>query len=55
MNELDYKMTKKMFDSILSMRTQEEEKQNPYSYVINLINETYGLKGNVTHVSIFDI
>lgn len=36
---LEYRMSKKMFNELLSSRTEEEKKQNPYVYVIQIINE----------------
>lgn len=53
---IDYRMTKKMFDSILATRTTEsEKKQNPYEYVMKVVNEGYGIRGTVKHISIFDV
>lgn len=51
-NELDYVMSKKMFDIIAATRSGEDKKKNPYSYVISVVNEQFGIKGTVTHVSI---
>ena len=47
---IEYQITKKQFDGILSTRSDEDAKSNPYQYVINIINETYGLRGTVTHL-----
>lgn len=53
---IDYRMTQTMFDAILTTRTTEsEKKQNPYEYVMKVLNEEYGLRGTVKHISIFDI
>lgn len=53
---IDYRMTKKMFDSILATRaTESEKKQNPYEYVMKVVNEGYGIRGTVKHISIFDV
>lgn len=53
---IDYRMTKKMFDAILSTRvTESEKKLNPYEYVMNVLNNEYGLRGTVKHISIFDM
>lgn len=49
---IEYQITKKQFDGILSTRNDEEVKSNPYQYVINIINKTYGLRGTVTHLVI---
>ena len=54
-NEVGYKMTQKMFDSLLEGRSEEDKKKNPYTYVIQIINEQFGLKNKVTHIHIFDI
>lgn len=53
---IDYRMTKKMFDNLLESRvTEDDKKMNPYVYVMNVVNESFGLKGTVKHISIFDI
>ena len=49
---LEYQMNKKMFTDLLNRRTDMEEKENPYNYVIKVINEQFGLKGTVTQLSI---
>lgn len=54
-NTLEYRMSKKMFNSILSGRSEEEKKQNPKEYVASIINEQFGLKGTVTNISVYDI
>ena len=54
-DEIGYKMTQKMFDCLLEGRSEEEKKKNPYVYVMQIINEQFGLKGKVTHIHIFDI
>lgn len=52
---IDYRMSKKMFDAILSTRVSDSEKKmNPYEYVMKRINEEFNLRGTVEHVSIFD-
>lgn len=52
---IDYQMTKKMFNAILDTRnTEDEKKQNPYEYVIGVINEQFGLRGKVTHICIYN-
>lgn len=53
-NTLEYRMSKKMFNSILSGRSETEKKQNPKDYVAKVINEQFGLKGTVTNVSVYD-
>ena len=52
--EIDYRMTKQMFDTILDTRSEEEKKLNPYVFVIRYINDNFGLKGRVRHISLFD-
>lgn len=50
-NAVEYKMSKKMFDALVKTRaTEEDKKMNPYSYVMRVINETFGIKGTVTHI-----
>ena len=49
---IEYQITKKQFDGILSTRSDEDAKSNPYQYVMKIINETYGLRGTVTHLVI---
>lgn len=51
---IDYQITKKQFDGILSTRKDDEAKKNPYQYVMNIINESYGLHGTVTHLVIIE-
>lgn len=47
---IEYKMSKTMFQEMLKQRNESEKRQNPYSYVMQQINETFGLKGKVTHL-----
>lgn len=52
---INYKMTKKMFNAILATRgTEEEKKQSPHEYVMSVINEQFGLRGEVTHICIYN-
>lgn len=51
---IDYQMSKKQFDGILSTRRDSEAKKNPYQYVMDIINESYGLRGTVTHLVIVE-
>ncbi|MCM1324728.1 MAG: hypothetical protein NC218_11455 [Acetobacter sp.] len=48
--KIEYKMTKTAFQELLKQRTETEKRQNPYNYVMQVINETYGLRGKVTHL-----
>lgn len=47
---IEYKMSKSMFQALLRERKEDEVRLNPYSYVMKIINEQFGLKGTVTHV-----
>lgn len=49
---IGYQMTKRMFDSILMFRGEEDKKQNPYQFVMNYLNEQGGLIGTVRHISV---
>ena len=51
-NEIGYTITQKMFDSLLDGRTDIDRKKNPYTYVMQIINEQFGLKGKVTNLHI---
>lgn len=52
---IGYQMNKKMFDEILNSRqTESDKKMNPYTYVMGVINEQFGLKGTVKHISLFE-
>lgn len=50
---VEYQMTRKMFDELLKTRTEEEKKLNPYAFVTKIVNEQFGVKGTVTHISIY--
>ena len=52
-NGMEYQMTKKMFDHLLSTRSEEEKKLNPYAFVTQVVNREFGVKGTVTHISIY--
>jgi len=51
---IEYRMSKKMFDALLKDRSEEEKKNNPYAFILKVINQQFGIKGTVTHISIFD-
>lgn len=51
---IEYQMTRKMFNSILALRTEDEKTQNPYDFVMSVLNEGYGLRGTVKHISIYE-
>lgn len=44
--EIEYNISKRMFDEIAD--TRGNKNQNPFIYVIEYINETFGLLGTVT-------
>ena len=44
--EIEYNISKSMFDEIAG--TRGNKNLNPYVYVIDYINETFGLLGTVT-------
>jgi hypothetical protein len=46
--EIEYNISKRMFDEIAS--TRGNKNLNPYIYVIEYINETFGLLGTVTAI-----
>ncbi len=52
-NGVEYQMSKKMFDALLKSRHEDEKNVNPYEYVMKIINEGFGVKGTVTHISIY--
>lgn len=43
-----------MFNEILSNRTEEEKKMNPYSFVADVVNSQYGLRGKVVKISTYN-
>lgn len=49
---IDYQMPKKMFDELLKTRTESEKRLNPYQFVMGIINEQFGIKGTVTHLTL---
>lgn len=49
---VEYQMTKTTFQELLKTRQPEDMKQNPYAYVMKVINETYGIKGNVKKLNL---
>ena len=36
---IEYQMSKKMFDAILATRSETEKKENPYAFVMRVLNE----------------
>ena len=53
-NGMEYQMTKQMFDSLLKTRSETEKKLNTYVFVMQVVNREFGIKGTVTHISIYD-
>lgn len=53
-NPIDYRMSKQMFNAILATRKGNETKLNPYTYVMNYVNDTFGIRGTVKHISLFE-
>ena len=51
-NGARYSMSKKMFDAIVKDRKGEDKKKNPFAYVLEVINHEFGLKNEVTSISI---
>ena len=49
---IEYQMTKTAFQELLKQRTPDEMKTNPYSFVMKVINETYGLRGTVKKINL---
>lgn len=49
--KIGYQMNKKQFDAT---RKGADAKKNPYQYVMEIINTSYGLRGTVTRLSIVD-
>ena len=49
---IEYKMSKAMFDNLLKTRTEAEKKLNPYTFVMNFLNERFCLRGEVKRVLI---
>lgn len=48
-----YIMSTRMFDTILATRNERERKENPYTFVMNVMNREFGLKGRVTSISTY--
>ena len=49
--DIEYKMSREMFDSIVK---KGKKKDNPFPYVLKVVNETFGIKGTVTRIIITD-
>lgn len=49
---IEYQMTKTAFQELLKQRTPDEMKTNPYTFVMKVINDTYGLRGTVKRINL---
>lgn len=49
---IEYQMTKTAFQEMLKLRTPDEMKMNPYSFVMKVINDTYGIRGTVKRLNL---
>ena len=52
--KIGYQMNKKQFDTLVATRKGVDVKKNPYQYVMEIINMSYGLRGTVIYLSIVD-
>lgn len=50
--EIEYNMSKTAFQELLNTRTAAEMKLNPYVFVMKVLNETYGIKGHISRISL---
>lgn len=50
--QIEYRMPKKMFDLMVKTRSGADKKMNPYAYVMKVINNDFGLKGEVKKLHI---
>jgi hypothetical protein len=46
-------MTKECFNAILATRQGKEKNMNPYIFVVDYINASYGLKGTCVEVAVY--
>ena len=51
-NGIEYQMTKNMFNALLKTRKSTEKNMNPYEFVAKIVNEQFGVKGTVTHITV---
>lgn len=49
---IEYKMSRAMFDHLLSTRKGDEKKLNPHAFVMGFLNERFGLRGEVKRIII---
>ena len=50
--KIRYQLSKQSFDNILATGKNGKKKADAYQYVMDFINEQYGLKGTVTQLSV---
>ena len=50
--EIEYVMPRNMFDAIAAKREGKERNTDPWMFVLNYINDTFGLLGTVTALSV---
>ena len=50
MKTIEYQMEKEMFNAIIRDRKGADKKINPHKYVIDMINNEYGLLGTVSKI-----
>ena len=51
--QIEYRMSKQMFDSLVKTRNSAaDKKMNPYAYVMKVVNSDFGLKGEVKKLHI---
>ena len=51
---IEYQITKKMYNALLGTRHEADMTENPYTFVINLINNEFGLRGTVKRIHIVE-
>lgn len=49
---IEYQMTKKMYNAILGLRKENEMNENPYTFVMNYINNEFGLRGTIKQLHV---
>lgn len=47
---VEYRMPRKMFNALVKTRNGEDKKMNPYTYVIKMVNEDFGILGEVNRI-----
>lgn len=49
----EYEMSRQMFDSIVKTGGRKA-KENPFPYVLKIVNDTFGIKGTVSRIVVTD-